>query len=105
MKLKLLVTSVWLVLFLSVYAGNDHQLIFCGSTHNDLYHLSENRWEYRASNAGIGRGAWNTLAARTQSRIVAVRVPTIKPQSFRDLFRQSNVKAYMNTVTKIMFEA
>lgn len=41
MKLKLLVTSVWLVLFLSVYAGNGHQLIFCGSTHYDLYHLPE----------------------------------------------------------------
>lgn len=41
MKLKLLLTSCWLLLCLAVYASHGHTLIFCGDKHNYLYRLLE----------------------------------------------------------------
>lgn len=63
-----------------------------------------NRWEYWASNADAGWGAWNTLAGWTQSWIVATQVLTGQNQSFWDLTKKTNVKTYMQPTVEMMFE-
>ncbi|MBC9929467.1 hypothetical protein ICL07_03720 [Chitinophaga qingshengii] len=62
-----------------------------------------NRWEYWASNADVGWGAWNTLTGWTQSWIVATQVLTAQQQNFWDLTRQSAVKTKMPSVINHMF--
>ncbi|WP_205500086.1 hypothetical protein [Rufibacter psychrotolerans] len=62
------------------------------------------RWEYWASNADAGWGAWNTLTGWTQSWIVATQVLTAQQQSFWDLTKNSGVKQHMKSTTALMFE-
>jgi hypothetical protein len=62
-----------------------------------------NRWEYWASNADVGWGAWNTLAGWTQSWIVATQVMTAKNQNFWDLTRQTGIKKHMPETLQLMF--
>lgn len=62
------------------------------------------RWEYWASNADNGWGAWNTLTGWTQSWIVATQVMTAQNQSFWNLTKESKVKKHMEPTIKIMFE-
>lgn len=61
------------------------------------------RWEYWASNADAGWGAWNTLTGWTQSWIVASHVMTADNQSFWDLTRSSKIKSQMEPTLKVMF--
>lgn len=63
-----------------------------------------NRWEYWASNADAGWGAWNTLTGWTQSWIVATQVLTAQQQSFWELTRQSAVQSHMTPVINYMLE-
>lgn len=49
------------------------------------------KWEYWASNADAGWGAWGTLTGWTQSWIVATQVLTIKNQSFWQLTKKSTI--------------
>lgn len=62
------------------------------------------RWEYWASNADAGWGAWNTLTGWTQSWIVASQVMTANKQSFWDLTRSSKIKSQMEPTLKVMFD-
>ncbi|CAL1517175.1 hypothetical protein [Chitinophaga sp. MM2321] len=62
-----------------------------------------NRWEYWASNADAGWGAWGTLTGWTQSWIVATQVLTADQQNFWDLTKQSTVKENMAPVIKQLF--
>ena len=62
-----------------------------------------NRWEYWASNADAGWGAWNTLAGWTQSWIVATQVLTANNQNYWDLTRNSNVNSQMDATLQLMF--
>jgi hypothetical protein len=62
-----------------------------------------NRWEYWASNADVGWGAWNTLAGWTQSWIVATQVMTAKDQNFWDLTLQTGIKKHMPATLNLMF--
>ena len=61
------------------------------------------RWEYWASNADAGWGAWNTLTGWTQSWIVASQVMTANKQSFWDLTRSSKIKSQMEPTLEVMF--
>jgi len=61
------------------------------------------RWEYWASNADVGWGAWGTLTGWTQSWIVATQVLTAQDQNFWDLTEGSSVKAYMPAAVEQMF--
>jgi hypothetical protein len=61
------------------------------------------RWEYWASNADVGWGAWGTLAGWTQSWIVTTQVLTAQNQNFWDLTRQSTVKKHMPQTLQVMF--
>ena len=63
-----------------------------------------NRWEYWASNADVGWGAWGTLTGWTQSWIVATQVLTAQNQNFWDLTGKSQVKKHFEPTRKIMFE-
>lgn len=61
------------------------------------------RWEYWASNADVGWGAWGTLTGWTQSWIVATQVLTEQNQSYWDLTRDSSIKRYMAQTLGDMF--
>lgn len=61
------------------------------------------RWEYWASNADAGWGAWGTLTGWTQSWIVATQVLTASQQSFWELTQNSGVNQYMPQTLEIMF--
>lgn len=61
------------------------------------------RWEYWASNADVGWGAWGTLTGWTQSWIVATQVLTVQDQNFWDLTEGSSVEAHMSAAVEQMF--
>ena len=61
------------------------------------------RWEYWASNADVGWGAWSTLTGWTQSWIVATQVLTAQQQSYWDLTKKSAASARMDSVVDLMF--
>ncbi len=63
-----------------------------------------NRWEYWASNADVGWGAWNTLTGWTQSWIVATQVLTAQNQNYWDLTRNAAVKKHVQPTLQLMFE-
>jgi hypothetical protein len=76
--------------------------------HNDLdgawFRAFEyDRWEYWASNADVGWGAWGTLTGWTQSWIVAGQVLTAQDQNFWDLTRNTSVKTHMPSTVELMF--
>lgn len=60
------------------------------------------KWEYWASNADAGWGAWGTLAGWTQSWIVATQVLTAKNQSFWQLTRDSSIEKQMAPTLQVM---
>lgn len=62
-----------------------------------------NKWEYWASNADAGWGAWGTLSGWTQSWIVATQVLTGQNTSFWDLTKSSKVNKYMPETLRLMF--
>lgn len=62
------------------------------------------RWEYWASNADAGWGAWGTLTGWTQSWIVATQVLTAQDQNFWELTRDSEVKIHMQEVVDLMLK-
>lgn len=62
------------------------------------------RWEYWASNADVGWGAWGTLTGWTQSWIVGTQVLTEQNQSYWDLTQDSSVGRYMPQVIEEMFQ-
>lgn len=62
------------------------------------------RWEYWASNADAGWGAWGTLSGWTQSWIVATQVLTGKNASFWDITKLSNVNKYVPETLSLMFD-
>ncbi len=61
------------------------------------------KWEYWASNADVGWGAWGTLTGWTQSWIVATQVLTAKNQSFWELTKNSTIKKEMPQTLEVMF--
>jgi hypothetical protein len=61
------------------------------------------RWEYWASNADVGWGAWGTLTGWTQSWIVATQVLAEQNQSYWELTRDSTIKRYMPQTLEEMF--
>lgn len=62
------------------------------------------RWEYWASNADVGWGAWNTLTGWTQSWIVATQVLTEQNQSYWDLTNESTIDQHIQPTIDHMFE-
>lgn len=60
------------------------------------------RWDYWASNADAGWGAWSTLTGWTQSWIVASQVHILEKQSYWDLTRNSGIKSVMDNTLTIM---
>lgn len=61
------------------------------------------RWEYWASNADVGWGAWGTLTGWTQSWIAATQVMTAQGQNFWDLTKTSKIKSHMEPTLQLMF--
>lgn len=61
------------------------------------------KWEYWASNADAGWGAWGTLSGWTQSWIVATEVLTGQNKSFWDLTKTSQVNKYVPETLELMF--
>ncbi|GAB3169427.1 hypothetical protein [Telluribacter humicola] len=61
------------------------------------------KWEYWASNADVGWGAWGTLTGWTQSWIVATQVLTAKDQSFWELTKNSTINKQMPQTLEVMF--
>ena len=61
------------------------------------------RWEYWASNADVGWGAWGTLTGWTQSWIVATQVLSAENQNFWDLTKKSSVKEHVPSTVELMF--
>lgn len=60
------------------------------------------RWEYWASNADSGWGAWGTLTGWTQSWIVATQVLNVQGQNFWDLTKNSGVGKNFTAVAKTL---
>lgn len=54
-----------------------------------------NRWDYYASNADAGWGAWSTLTGWIQSWIVATQALVEKDQSYWEITKNMNVKREM----------
>ncbi|WP_244891254.1 hypothetical protein [Cyclobacterium xiamenense] len=63
-----------------------------------------NRWEYWASNADVGWGAWGTLSGWTQSWIVATQVLVLTDQSYWDLTGDSKIHRHMEGRLELMLE-
>jgi hypothetical protein len=63
-----------------------------------------NRWEYWASNADVGWGAWGTLSGWTQSWIVATQVLVLTDQSYWDLTGDSKIHRHMEGRLERMLE-
>jgi len=75
--------------------------------HNDLdgawfRGFEYDKWEYWASNADAGWGAWGTLTGWTQSWIVAGQVMNARKQNFWDLTSDSKIKQQLPEVLKTM---
>ena len=61
------------------------------------------RWDYWASNADAGWGAWSTLTGWIQSWIVATQVLVEQRQSYWDLTKKTDVNKHMKEAVDIMF--
>ena len=78
------------------------------SRHNDLdggwfRAFDYNRWDYWASNADVGWGAWSTLTGWIQSWIVSTQLLVERDNSYWDLTKKSMVNKHMPQTVKIMF--
>ncbi|MDO6437243.1 hypothetical protein Q4534_07500 [Cyclobacterium sp. 1_MG-2023] len=62
------------------------------------------RWEYWASNADAGWGAWGTLTGWTQSWIVATQVLVLQDQSYWDLTKTSKIADTFEQKSSLMLE-
>ncbi len=62
-----------------------------------------NRWDYWASNADVGWGAWSTLTGWIQSWIVGTQVLVVNDQSYWQLTKESRVNRQMPQTIKTMF--
>ncbi|WP_209329425.1 hypothetical protein [Lunatimonas salinarum] len=62
------------------------------------------RWEFWASNADVGWGAWGTLTGWTQSWIVATQVLVLQKQSYWELTSDSQVNQSFPAVHERMFQ-
>ncbi|WP_162415936.1 hypothetical protein [Cyclobacterium roseum] len=62
------------------------------------------RWEFWASNADVGWGAWGTLTGWTQSWIVATQVLVLTDQSYWELTRDSKINEHMEDRLELMLE-
>lgn len=62
------------------------------------------RWEYWASNADVGWGAWGTLTGWTQSWIAATQVLVARDQNYWNLTEKSAVKKHMKPTVELMFD-
>lgn len=62
------------------------------------------RWEFWASNADVGWGAWGTLSGWTQSWIVATQVLVLQDKSYWDLTKNSGVNQHFQKTYNLMFE-
>lgn len=61
-------------------------------------------WDYWASNADAGWGAWATLTGWIQSWIVATQVLVARDQSYWNLTRHSTIENYMKDAVSTMFD-
>ena len=61
------------------------------------------RWDYWASNADAGWGAWATLTGWIQSWIVSTQVLVERNQSYWELTRKSKVNEHMQPTLGIMW--
>lgn len=62
------------------------------------------RWDYWASNADAGWGAWSTLTGWIQSWIISTQVLIEQKQSYWELTRNSGVDRYMDEMVETMFK-
>lgn len=62
------------------------------------------RWEFWASNADVGWGAWGTLTGWTQSWIVATQVLVLQEKSYWDLTKGSGIDRHFEKTYRLMFE-
>lgn len=62
------------------------------------------RWEYWASNADAGWGAWGTLTGWTQSWIVATQILTLQGQSYWEQTKDTDVKKFFPAAVAQMLE-
>jgi len=62
------------------------------------------RWEYWASNADSGWGAWGTLTGWTQSWIVATQVLVLQEQSYWELTKNSKISDTFDEKSSLMLE-
>jgi hypothetical protein len=60
-------------------------------------------WDYWASNADAGWGAWSTLTGWTQSWILTTEILVKRNQSFWELTKHSQIDQYMKPTLKVMF--
>lgn len=61
------------------------------------------RWDYWASNADAGWGAWSTLTGWIQSWIVATQVLVEQRQSYWDITKKTGVNQHMKEAVDVMF--
>jgi len=62
------------------------------------------RWEFWASNADVGWGAWGTLTGWTQSWIVATQVLVLQDQSYWELTNKTAINQHFPNTYTLMFE-
>jgi hypothetical protein len=64
-----------------------------------------NRWDYWASNADVGWGAWSTLTGWIQSWIVSTQLLVERDNSYWELTKKSMVNKHMPETVKIMMDS
>ena len=62
------------------------------------------RWEFWASNADAGWGAWGTLTGWTQSWIVATQVLVLQDQSYWELTKKTTIADTFDQKSSLMLE-
>jgi hypothetical protein len=62
------------------------------------------RWDYWASNADAGWGAWSTLTGWIQSWIIATQVLVEEKESYWELTRNSGINQYMQPTIDLMMK-
>jgi hypothetical protein len=60
------------------------------------------RWDYWASNADVGWGAWSTLTGWIQSWIVSTQVLVQTDESYWQLTKKSSINNHMPETLKLM---
>jgi hypothetical protein len=93
----------WSVTHPHVFYSDDNARSVLGIIGASAY-MKTSRWDYWASNANAGWGAWSTLTGWIQSWIIATQVLVEQNNSYWELTRRSEIDKHMQSLVEIMLK-